>query len=51
MEVSYRLQDLAFEWDGKKASSNVEKHGVTFEEVIRFGKRVTLRSAVRKDRS
>lgn len=32
MEVSYRLQDLVFEWDGTKASSNVEKHGVTFEE-------------------
>jgi uncharacterized DUF497 family protein len=25
---------LLFEWDGKKAVSNEEKHGVTFEEAI-----------------
>ena len=23
---------LVFEWDAEKASSNLEKHGVTFEE-------------------
>lgn len=28
----YRLQGVEFEWDEDKAHSNVEKHGVTFEE-------------------
>lgn len=28
----YRLQGVDFEWDVNKAQSNVEKHGVTFEE-------------------
>ncbi|XHX80426.1 MAG: BrnT family toxin [Stenomitos frigidus ULC029] len=32
MEIAYRLEGLEFEWDGNKARSNVEKHGVTFEE-------------------
>lgn len=32
MDVTYRLQGVAFEWDERKARSNVEKHGVTFEE-------------------
>ncbi len=32
MNVIYRLQGIEFEWDGAKAKSNVEKHGVTFEE-------------------
>jgi uncharacterized DUF497 family protein len=32
MDVTYRLQDLTFEWSEQKASSNLEKHGVTFEE-------------------
>jgi uncharacterized protein len=32
MDVTYRLQGLTFEWDAQKASSNAEKHGVSFEE-------------------
>jgi uncharacterized DUF497 family protein len=28
----YRLQGIEFEWDETKARSNIEKHGVTFEE-------------------
>jgi uncharacterized DUF497 family protein len=30
--IVYRLQGVEFEWDADKARSNVEKHGVTFEE-------------------
>lgn len=32
MNLTYRLQDIEFEWDSNKAQTNVEKHGVTFEE-------------------
>lgn len=32
MEIAYRLEGLEFEWDENKARSNVEKHGITFEE-------------------
>jgi uncharacterized DUF497 family protein len=32
MNVVYQLQGVEFEWDGNKAQSNFEKHGVTFEE-------------------
>ena len=32
MDVTIRLQGLELEWDDQKASSNVQKHGVTFEE-------------------
>lgn len=32
MEFVYRLQDIEFEWDENKAQSNIDKHGVTFEE-------------------
>jgi uncharacterized DUF497 family protein len=32
MDVVYRLQGVAFEWDAQKAQRNLEKHGVTFEE-------------------
>jgi len=32
MTIFYRLQGIDFEWDVNKAQSNVEKHGVTFEE-------------------
>jgi uncharacterized DUF497 family protein len=32
MEVSYILQGVQFEWDDDKAQSNIQKHGVTFEE-------------------
>ena len=32
MDIIYRLQGIEFEWDENKARSNVEKHGVTFEE-------------------
>jgi hypothetical protein len=32
MNIVYRLQGVEFEWDSNKAQTNVEKHGVTFEE-------------------
>ncbi|MBC1241406.1 BrnT family toxin [Nostoc sp. 2RC] len=32
MDIVYRLQGVEFEWDENKAQSNIEKHGVTFEE-------------------
>jgi uncharacterized DUF497 family protein len=32
MDVTYKLQGIQFEWDENKADSNIEKHGVTFEE-------------------
>ncbi|MBD2361152.1 BrnT family toxin [Anabaena minutissima FACHB-250] len=32
MDIIYRLQGIEFEWDENKARSNIEKHGVTFEE-------------------
>ena len=32
MNFIYSIQDVEFEWDTKKAQSNLEKHGVTFTE-------------------
>jgi len=32
MDITYRLQGVLFEWDENKAKSNIQKHGVTFEE-------------------
>ena len=32
MDILYRLQGVEFEWDENKAHSNIQKHGVTFEE-------------------
>jgi uncharacterized DUF497 family protein len=32
MDIIYQLQGVKFEWDENKARSNIEKHGVTFEE-------------------
>jgi uncharacterized DUF497 family protein len=32
MDIIYQLQGVSFEWDADKAQSNIEKHGVTFEE-------------------
>ena len=32
MDVVYRLQGVEFEWDDNKAHSNLDKHGVSFEE-------------------
>lgn len=32
MDITYRLQGVEFEWDEDKAKSNIQKHGVTFEE-------------------
>lgn len=32
MDSVYRLQGIDFEWDTNKAESNLEKHGVSFEE-------------------
>jgi uncharacterized DUF497 family protein len=32
MDIIYQLQSVAFEWDADKAQSNIDKHGVTFEE-------------------
>ncbi len=32
MDIVYQLQGVEFEWDENKARSNVEDHGLTFEE-------------------
>lgn len=32
MDTVYPLQGVEFEWDSNKAQSNLEKHGVSFEE-------------------
>ena len=32
MDVFFNFQGAEFEWDENKASSNLQKHGVTFEE-------------------
>jgi len=32
MDVTHQLQGIPFEWDENKAASNIQKHGVTFEE-------------------
>src|SRR5262249_306485 len=32
MDIVYQLQGVEFEWDENKARSNVQKHGITFEE-------------------
>lgn len=32
MDIIYQLQGVKFEWDEHKAQSNIEEHGVTFEE-------------------
>ena len=32
MDVPYQLQGVLFEWDDGKAQTNIQKHGVTFEE-------------------
>ena len=31
MDVMHRVGDIEFEWDARKARTNFEKHGVTFE--------------------
>ncbi len=32
MNIVYQLQGVEFEWDSNEAQSNLEKHGITFEE-------------------
>ena len=32
MNIVYQLQGVEFEWDSVKAQSNLDKHGITFEE-------------------
>ncbi|MEW6127758.1 MAG: BrnT family toxin [Acidobacteriota bacterium] len=32
MSVRYTLHEIEFEWDARKAESNLRKHGVGFEE-------------------
>ena len=32
MDILYQFQGVTFAWDADKAQSNIEKHGVTFEE-------------------
>lgn len=34
MDTVYRLQGMEFEWDENKAATNIQKHGVTFEEAV-----------------
>lgn len=31
MDVVHRVDDIRFEWDRRKASANLRKHGVAFE--------------------
>lgn len=31
MTVVYQLKGIEFEWDGRKAITNVTKHGITFQ--------------------
>lgn len=31
MDVSHALHDIKFEWNSRKASTNLRKHGVSFE--------------------
>jgi uncharacterized DUF497 family protein len=37
MLTTYYLQGIRFEWDGQKASKNLRKHGITFEEACEVG--------------
>jgi len=32
MDIIYYLENHTFEWNDRKATKNVDKHGVTFEE-------------------
>ncbi|GAA6614973.1 hypothetical protein [Scytonema sp. NUACC26] len=32
MNIVHQLQGVEFEWDSNKAQSNLDKHGITFEE-------------------
>jgi len=32
MDIVFRLQDIEFEWNDRKARINIRKHGVAFEE-------------------
>ncbi|EGJ30600.1 MULTISPECIES: BrnT family toxin [Moorena] len=32
MNIVYQRQGVEFEWDSNKAQSNLEKHGISFEE-------------------
>ena len=32
MDILYKLQGIAFQWDSDKAQSNRQKHGIAFEE-------------------
>ncbi len=34
MDIVSRLQGVEFEWDETKARTNVQKHGITFEEAV-----------------
>ena len=34
MDVKHTLHSIHFEWDQLKASVNLRKHGISFEEVI-----------------
>jgi uncharacterized DUF497 family protein len=34
MNITYQIQGIEFEWDENKAQSNVQKHGVSFEEAV-----------------
>ena len=31
MNVKYKLHGITFEWNSRKASTNLEKHGISFE--------------------
>jgi uncharacterized DUF497 family protein len=31
MDVRYTLHNIVFEWDSRKANTNLRKHGISFE--------------------
>ncbi len=32
MDVEYQFRGIAFQWDANKAQTNIQKHGIDFEE-------------------
>ncbi len=34
--IYYYIRIMIFQWDPIKAASNVEKHGISFEELLQF---------------
>ena len=34
MNIVYHLQGIEFEWNSQKAETNIDKHGILFEEAV-----------------